>query len=321
VDERRLDVVLMVTVANFEDLERPTRHDLRQFAELFTPLFRAAGVETKRTAAAALSRCPTVPGEVILQIASEDVDISAPFLAYSPALTDLEIAEIVERCGAGHARSLARRNGLSARAVALLASTGDGGVLRSLKLRGLVADPAAPEAGQLARDEELRRRLKAMVGARERAHADGSVPPLSAANADRLMRFAEEREALYFATALADVLGVGFQLAERIMLDVSGADLAKTLTAIGLPGQQTAAVLSSFFPHLGKPAGKSSRAEELVAACDPALAAERLAALIRADRRARGTHHEPHVAEGRKRPTQEARPTLAERNALRQARG
>lgn len=318
----------MATVTSFEELERPTRHDLRQFAELFAPLFKAASSETRRIAAAALSRCPTVPAEVVLLIAGEPVDISAPFLAHSSALTDAEIAEIVRRHGASHARSLARRAGLSARAAALLAGTGDAAVIRSLKLRGLMPeDPAADnaEALQRRRDDELRRRLRAMVGAPtepEEPKETAAPPHLDRSDAERLLRFVEEREPLYFATALADILGVSFELAERIMLDISGADLARTLAALAFDRRAAIAALETFFPHLARSAGNVSRAAELVDSCDPEQAASRLATLIRTDRRlSDGARHEPHVADGRKRAGPDARPAHEERTALRRARG
>jgi uncharacterized protein (DUF2336 family) len=46
----------MATVSSFEGLQPPTRSELRQFAELFTPLFTASSDEAKRQAVAAASR-------------------------------------------------------------------------------------------------------------------------------------------------------------------------------------------------------------------------------------------------------------------------
>lgn len=293
-DGRRLDVVLMATVSSFESLRHPTRHDLKQFGELFTPLFDAAATETKRTAAAALSRCPAVPKAVVRQIADQPIGIAAPFLANAPALADDDIADIVARKGAGHARSLARRQGLSARSVALLAGTGDPTVIRSLKLRGLIAEDGAadaaeddPEAIRLAREEGLRRTLKEMVSAfhkpaakpdatAARQQSPVGVPRISLPSQERLERFARAGEPVYFATALADVLGTRFELVEQIMLDVWGRQLADTLLAIGVPFHVTRTALENFFPHLAARDGRPSGADHILAERDPVAAAERL---------------------------------------------
>ncbi|MGO8485108.1 hypothetical protein AB9F39_39180, partial [Rhizobium leguminosarum] len=48
-----------------------------------------------------------------------------------------------------------------------------------------------------------------------------------------LVRFARSRESTHFATALADALSASRWLAERIMLDLSGQQLATTLTSLG----------------------------------------------------------------------------------------
>lgn len=311
-DGRRLDVVLMATVSSFESLRRPTRHDLKQFSELFVPLFDAAEPETKRTAAAALSRCETVPKAVVRQIADQPIGISAPFLANAAMLSDDDIAGIVAAKGAEHARSLARRQGLSARSVAVLAGTGDPTVLRSLKLRGLVADEAAAdrpadetEASRRAREENLRQTLKAMVSAlRAPSRSSGApvrVPRISAGSEARLERFALAGEPTYFATALADALATRFELVERIMLDVRGLDLADALLAIGVGPRIARAALESFYPHLGPLNGRPSAADAILAERDPAAAAARLALwLSEADEPApRPSTHMPHVHEGR----------------------
>lgn len=57
-------MVLMATVTNFESVSHPSKTDLRQFAELFMPLFNASTEEAKREAIAALSQHPSVPSAV-----------------------------------------------------------------------------------------------------------------------------------------------------------------------------------------------------------------------------------------------------------------
>lgn len=73
----------MATVSSFENLSHPTRSELRQFAELFMPLFQASSDEAKRQAVAALSQCENMPAAVALFIGNQPIEIAAPFLAAS----------------------------------------------------------------------------------------------------------------------------------------------------------------------------------------------------------------------------------------------
>ena len=47
---RNKDVVLMATVTSFQALSHPGKSELRQFAELFQPLFAGSSAEARREA-------------------------------------------------------------------------------------------------------------------------------------------------------------------------------------------------------------------------------------------------------------------------------
>ena len=85
---RTKDVVLMATVSSFEVMGQPGRHELRQFAELFEPVFRASSLEARRNAVAALARCAVLPDAVSWFLASQPVELAAIFLTRSPAIDD-----------------------------------------------------------------------------------------------------------------------------------------------------------------------------------------------------------------------------------------
>lgn len=93
---RNKDVVLMATVTSFESLPHPSRSELRQFAELFSPLFRASSDEARRQAVAALSQSRHVPPAVAFFIASQPIAVSAPFLTASPCLTNEALITIAK---------------------------------------------------------------------------------------------------------------------------------------------------------------------------------------------------------------------------------
>lgn len=320
-DQRqRADIVLMASVSGFECLACPGRHDLRQFAQLFLPLFEAASPEARRTASAALSRLDTVPAEVAEMLTFQPIDIAAPFIAHYPNLSEAVLARAIARHGAGHARVAARRTDLSAAGLVALRALGEPSVNRVLMLRGLVEDqpPLVPELDldELSDDrgsdtpamydevsdaarhssDALRAKLKEMVqrqpSAKPKAKSKAPAPQqpstvsrrLAAAHAARLARFAKPDQAEWFATALADAMASSFALAERIMLDISGRQLATTLVALGVDDVVSRAALEAHFPPLAQSSGATSRAGRLIAGLDRDECAARLDAWLRADR-------------------------------------
>ena len=119
---RRKDVVLMATVTSFESLPHPSRSELRQFAELFGPLFTASSEEARRQAVAALSQCATVPSTVAFFISGQPIAIAAPFLASSPCLDDDTLIAVARTQGAAHIRAIVRRENLSPKVIDALVS-------------------------------------------------------------------------------------------------------------------------------------------------------------------------------------------------------
>src|SRR3546814_4058212 len=109
----RMDVGLMATVTSFESLPHPSKSELRQFAELFAPLFDASSEDARRQAVAALSQSSNVPSAVAFFIASQPISVAAPFLASSPCLDDDTLVIIARMQGAAHARAIVRREKLS----------------------------------------------------------------------------------------------------------------------------------------------------------------------------------------------------------------
>jgi uncharacterized protein (DUF2336 family) len=313
----RKDTLLLAAVSSFEGAVRPRQTDLKQFADLFVPLFMAAGEDARRMAAAALSRCMNVPRSVSDLIISQPVAIAAPFLVHSRDLSDDQIIGLLDRMGddasSGHARAIARRDPLGQAVVARLLRLAQPAVTRTLTLRNLVpAEQAAPQAPleplaaalpSAALEEKLRSQLKALAMRRSQPASAApnapSVPPAAArlvAPADhfgridpevemRLIRHAERGEAKYFTTALADALSSSFGLAERIMLDVSGRQLAETLVALGLRYTLIVVALERFFPHLAVTDRDGIRRSlAILRTCSFVECVDRIRTWLRADR-------------------------------------
>lgn len=308
---RKKDVVLMATVTNFENVPLPSKTDLRQFAELFMPLFNASTDEAKREAIAALSQHPNVPSAVAFFIACQPISLAAPFLIASKCLDDDTLITIARTQGAAHARAIVRREDLSPTVIdALVGLLHIEDLKRPQEETPATEPPAAVSieapkaevktdniAAASALEEEMRQRIKQMARHLNRPESDVlGLRRLSEVQDALLVRFARERNARQFAVALADSLSSSYWLSERIMLDISGAQLATTLTGLGMEFSEAAFVLQCFYPHLSAAEGDMSRAEALLDRLDTVECEERLESWRRAD----------SYTHGRERPSRSA---------------
>lgn len=290
---RKKDVVLMATVTSFESLARPSRSELRQFAELFGPLFAASSEEARREAVAALSQCATVPPAVAFFIGSQPIAIAAPFLISSPCLSDETLIAIARIQGGEHARAIARRETLSPTVIDALVGLRHDRSPRTTASLGADTDLAhaaadagrghepitaasfAPadqaheaqdpvEAARLAREEDLRRRIKLLAGHATRAVDDRlGFRQVSAMQSALLVRFARNRETAQFAAVLADALSASTWLAQRIMLDISGRQLATALKGLMMEDGDALYTLARLYDHLLREENGVRRAERL----------------------------------------------------------
>lgn len=290
----------MATVTSFEAMPHPSRSELRQFAELFEPLFHASSDEARRQAVAALSQINQVPPAVALFIGCQPIGIAAPFLTRSPALNDDTLITIARTQGAAHTRAIVRRDGLSPAVIDALVGlrhldTGrstDADAIRR-PVEAPLGSTHAPKSNQAKimssstateREENLRRQLKELVRHLYGQESDRlGLRTLSDIQDALLVRFARERAAVDFATTLADALASSRSLAERILLDLSGHQLAITLTSLGMKAVDTAFVLCRFYPHLAVANGDVTNATALVASLDLAECDARIEAWRRAD--------------------------------------
>jgi len=292
---RKKDVVLMATVTSFESLPHPSRSELRQFAELFAPLFSASTEEARRDAVAALSQCGTIPPAVAFFIASQPISIAAPFLTSSNCLSDDALIAIARTQGEAHARAIVRRDALSPTVIDALVGLRHDRTMRREEIVDIEeAIEDAPsvgltqgmldEAERLAREDMLRHRIKALAGHIDRPADDRlGLRNLSPIQEALLVRFARNRETGLFATVLADTLSASHWLSERIMLDISGQQLATTLKGLAMHPDDAIFILQRLYDHLSAQAKGVSRAEILFDQLDEDECGKRVEAWRRAD--------------------------------------
>lgn len=175
------------------------------------------------------------------------------------------------------------------------------------ELRSLVSGSSPTPKSPLNRPTSIRKPLGA-TDAPEPALPDAKTVPASAAARRRvgdvrlaqLARHAKTDQESWFATALADAMGASFALAERIMMDLSGRQLATALIGLGAPESTIKSALESFFPHLAKPSTRYTLATDLIEELDSDSCAARLQAWQRADSYTNGAAaHVPALADGK----------------------
>ena len=273
---RPKDIVLMATVSSFESVRFPSRSDLRQFGELFEQLYSASTDEARRQAVAALSRCPQVPDETAVFIATQPIGIAAIFLMGAKAITDGTLMRILRMSGPEHARAIGRRDNLSPAMIEALVGTHQDYASRRA---GEDREAALQEAARLEREETMREELRALVRAATPAvEAPAGLEPASDIHQALLVRFARAGEVGMIAVTLADALDSSQWLSERILLDVSGRQLAETLVALDLPEADSLFMLEKIYPHLVE-----GGAQLLLASVDAAEAIDRVESWQRAD--------------------------------------
>ncbi|MCR9139037.1 MAG: hypothetical protein NXI27_23750 [Alphaproteobacteria bacterium] len=294
----RKDASLLAAIAGFEALHHPTSVDRRQFSDLFLALFPHTQDETKRTAAAALSRLPDVPESVSATIAEQPVRVAAPFLALSDCASDTVLLTVIARHGVGHGRAISRRKALSEPVITALVSLDDIAIMRSLRVRGTVPTDDGERIDRKpelrARNEEaLRTRLKGMAldirqskpNAVDQKDTLGKLLVMQAASPNRLR----------FADCLALALRSNASLTDRIMLDISGRQLAVALRSLPVSDQHAVAVLEGVFPHLQSELDGVSHSRMVLESCDQTESIRKVDAWRRANEDAdnRKALHQP----------------------------
>lgn len=254
-ETEKADRLFRAAVSAFCSLTRPSFREIDQLEDLALPLFDAVSVESKRFVAAALSECARPPAALIRRLCDETVDIAAPLLIRSAALTDVDLITLIGRHGLTHARAIARRPGLNKTISDLI---------RALSGSGSPADPStvpqdrfidsasndSPSAVLPSEADKVRHRLRSMMRPAAAAEAERQ-PTHQKPNAEdfaKLRSTALSGNRAFFQTALADMLGMKFQLAKSFTEDVHYTGLIPALRALEFSEEQAFLLVAALFP-------------------------------------------------------------------------
>jgi uncharacterized protein (DUF2336 family) len=249
-------------ISAFCSLTRPSRAEIAQIEDLTLSLFNGVSVESRRYVAAALSECEYPPAALVRRLCEEPVDIAAPLLIRSNALTDVDLVALIGRHGLPHARAIARRKDLNPAIADLIKA-----LERPTLVRSTVAAPDranAPGTVKPIRNEAVaprivgeaaetaRHRLRAIMAADQGSGAANLNAPAGSTYV-KLRETALTGNAAFFQTALADALDLDFATARSFTESASYSSLLVALRALDLGEDKafliTVAVFPLLFPH------------------------------------------------------------------------
>jgi len=254
-------------VSAFCSLTRPSRREIGQLEDLTLPLFDDVSVESRRYVAAALSECEYAPAALVRRLCEEPVDIAAPLLIRSRAVSDIDLIALIGRHGLPHARAIARRKDLNPTIADLIRVLERPTLVRVRDPE--VQAPAAPTVAvakvEAAKDsatgqqsagiaaENARRRLRSMMRTGDEASAAKVDAFPGADTYVKLRETALTGNAAFFQTALADALDIDFSTARSLTANQNYASLLAALRSLDLSEDRafliTVAIYPSLFPH------------------------------------------------------------------------
>jgi len=106
---RKCEGLFRASIAAFANIPRPSRNEIAQIDDLALGLYDSVSREAKHYAATVLGKCTDVPPGLLKRLCDEPVDISAPLLISSRALSTVDLLRLISRHGLSHARVIARR--------------------------------------------------------------------------------------------------------------------------------------------------------------------------------------------------------------------
>jgi uncharacterized protein (DUF2336 family) len=246
------DRLFRAAISAFCSLPRPSRREIAQLDDLTLPLFDAVPSEALRFAAAALSECEYAPPLLVKRLSESAIEVAAPLLVRSRAISDIDLIALIGRHGLPHARAIARRTNLNP-AIAALVRALERQTLAAAASNTAVEAMSDGTASSSSAAEETRQKLRAMM-----LKDQANEPASTAVEGDdapypKLRDAALGSNRALFHAALADALGIDISVARKLTEDASSySPLLTALKALGIDEDKAfliaAALLLRLFP-------------------------------------------------------------------------
>ena len=261
--ETRKDDILRAAISAFVGLTNPTKRDCNQIEDLALSLLPFTSENTRRFVAAALCEKPQAPAMLVKRLCEEPVDVCAPLLLRSPALLPIDFVSIIGRTGPEHARVIAKRKHLPNEVIEALACVNDP-LVRDRASKGNVGpdiDPITalgnikPVSAEAARDFLRTLMDPATVPSTAiRELPDQDMQPIPAMlpreAARKLVDLSLREQEGLFLTALADMTGLSYPRALKLIRRPSAAELGTVLKSLEIDGPTAFLVCSIFYPQI-----------------------------------------------------------------------
>ncbi len=247
----KADRLFRAAISAFCSLTRPSRREIDQLEDLALPLFDSVSVESRRFASAALSECQRAPAALVRRLSDETVDIAAPLLIRSSALSDVDLIALIGRHGLPHARAIARRPGLNktiaqlAKALASSAPSLNDPAETDQQPRSASNDMAAPVENPSNADR-IRSRLRTMMRPAAETYSPMNERPDVRGDFATLRSAALAGDHSLFQAAVAQGLGIELSHAKSLAEDYDG--LAIALRALDLNEEQAFLIVAVLDP-------------------------------------------------------------------------
>ena len=270
--QHRKDDIVVAAVSAFAARTRPARVEADQLEDLILPILADTSEATKRLAAACLSDLAHAPHRLVMRLCREKADICATLLLRSPVLQDSDLVTLIAQNGVTFARVIARRTAMTKNLRGLLLALGDLTVATLVTAETAPASDIHPEikASKAEISEKLdaaRNALRKMM-VEKPANSPEMRHALPAPLPEQLSTTLPKREPMlassklratalllddgFFITALADIHGLSFERAKRVVQRAAPSEMMTALHAAGVSTADAFIILSAFYPQIGR---------------------------------------------------------------------
>lgn len=241
----KADDLIIAAIIAFTSLTRPGRHDMLQLEDLTIPLLSHASLQGKREAAEILAPYTHVPIKLIMTLCHDQVEIAAPLLLRSPALSTNNLIELIDRHGLLHARIIARRANKDPLLVPLLQSFNDSAIDRFIQDEDLLTEDDYHFISETPAAMNLQPTMVLAANTPTASESVISHLTVKPTVVDALINKALLIDQSLFRYALADTLGISPDRAEKIIGQWPDSQLPLALKAIGLSAQDCYLILTA----------------------------------------------------------------------------
>lgn len=275
---RCVEDLFLLATNRFADCDTHDRLSLRYYQEAFDLLYSKVSRNARQLVGRILAFCPQTPRAIAMQLALEDLAIAKPVVLHSSVLGQLDLLQILEAKGVGHAELIARRPDIGPSLLGRLRGLGEPGISKALDGNEALVDgrtikdpqslfqtiglkeeneTSAVSNSKSRFNEAETRLLQAAsrrgldIGAETLASDQTPQETFEGPLGDTLETLAAEKDRQGTALAMRQYGGIALGAAFQVLEQQSGESMAVFLKAHEVDEAQTNRILMLTFPAIG----------------------------------------------------------------------